>query len=244
MRVRERESEGDSGRGVGGVGGGGGKERKMQRHVFTYYIIHQDTTGFIVNRLLVPAIFEAIRLVERGDASKEDVDTAMKVCVCVCVCVQGCGEWEEAGMNKVGVVVGPIPVPVPAPARVHVHLDASVCFAYPSVCVPCAMTLLCCQYSEASPTCLGTALTTSVTSTASAHACARWQLGAGHPMGPFTLAGKTRTRVLAVLGLPYPMCSTTRMMAGDGTTNALVLYPGVSNWSDLSTCHAEVILFL
>jgi len=27
----------------------------------------------------VPAIFEAIRLVERGDATKEDVDTAMKL---------------------------------------------------------------------------------------------------------------------------------------------------------------------
>mmetsp|Transcript_60879 Transcript_60879/g.89233 ORF Transcript_60879/g.89233 Transcript_60879/m.89233 type:complete len:323 (+) Transcript_60879:23-991(+) len=39
----------------------------------------KDTPGFIVNRLLVPAIFEAIRLVERGDASKEDVDTAMKL---------------------------------------------------------------------------------------------------------------------------------------------------------------------
>ena len=39
----------------------------------------KDTPGFIVNRLLVPSIFEAIRLVERGDASKEDVDTAMKL---------------------------------------------------------------------------------------------------------------------------------------------------------------------
>jgi len=39
----------------------------------------KDTPGFIVNRLLVPYLFEAIRLVERGDASKEDVDTAMKL---------------------------------------------------------------------------------------------------------------------------------------------------------------------
>jgi len=37
-----------------------------------------DTPGFIVNRLLVPYLFEAIRLYERGDASKEDIDTAMK----------------------------------------------------------------------------------------------------------------------------------------------------------------------
>ncbi|KAI8894019.1 short chain 3-hydroxyacyl-CoA dehydrogenase mitochondrial precursor [Globomyces pollinis-pini] len=39
----------------------------------------KDTPGFIVNRLLVPYIGEAIRLVERGDASKEDVDIAMKL---------------------------------------------------------------------------------------------------------------------------------------------------------------------
>jgi len=38
-----------------------------------------DTPGFIVNRLLVPYLMEAIRLVERGHASKEDVDTAMKL---------------------------------------------------------------------------------------------------------------------------------------------------------------------
>lgn len=39
----------------------------------------KDTPGFIVNRLLVPNLFEAIRLVERGDASMEDTDTAMKL---------------------------------------------------------------------------------------------------------------------------------------------------------------------
>jgi len=38
-----------------------------------------DTPGFIVNRLLVPYLMEAIRLVERGHASKEDVDVAMKL---------------------------------------------------------------------------------------------------------------------------------------------------------------------
>ncbi|KAJ3205370.1 hypothetical protein HDU67_008889 [Dinochytrium kinnereticum] len=39
----------------------------------------KDTPGFIVNRLLVPYMMEALRLVERGDASMQDVDTAMKL---------------------------------------------------------------------------------------------------------------------------------------------------------------------
>ncbi|XP_076032774.1 hydroxyacyl-coenzyme A dehydrogenase, mitochondrial-like [Oratosquilla oratoria] len=39
----------------------------------------KDTPGFIVNRLLVPYLFEAIRMLERGDASARDIDTAMKL---------------------------------------------------------------------------------------------------------------------------------------------------------------------
>ncbi|XP_052070005.1 hydroxyacyl-coenzyme A dehydrogenase, mitochondrial-like [Mytilus californianus] len=39
----------------------------------------KDTPGFIVNRLLVPYTIEAMRMVERGDASFKDVDTAMKL---------------------------------------------------------------------------------------------------------------------------------------------------------------------
>ncbi|KGL85109.1 hypothetical protein N309_04119, partial [Tinamus guttatus] len=39
----------------------------------------EDTPGFIVNRLLVPYMLEAVRLFERGDASKEDIDVAMKL---------------------------------------------------------------------------------------------------------------------------------------------------------------------
>jgi len=39
----------------------------------------KDTPGFIVNRLLVPNLMESIRMVERGDASAPDVDTAMKL---------------------------------------------------------------------------------------------------------------------------------------------------------------------
>jgi len=39
----------------------------------------KDTPGFIVNRLLVPYLMEAVRMVERGDASVKDVDMAMKL---------------------------------------------------------------------------------------------------------------------------------------------------------------------
>ncbi|WRT70189.1 uncharacterized protein IL334_007183 [Kwoniella shivajii] len=38
-----------------------------------------DTPGFIVNRLLVPYLLESIRMVERGDATPEDIDTAMEL---------------------------------------------------------------------------------------------------------------------------------------------------------------------
>lgn len=39
----------------------------------------KDTTGFIVNRLLIPFLFNAVEMLERGDASAEDIDTAMKL---------------------------------------------------------------------------------------------------------------------------------------------------------------------
>jgi len=39
----------------------------------------KDTPGFIVNRLLVPFIFDAIRMVEGGTATAEDIDQACKV---------------------------------------------------------------------------------------------------------------------------------------------------------------------
>lgn len=39
----------------------------------------KDTPGFVVNRLLVPYMGEAFRLLDRGDASARDIDTAMKL---------------------------------------------------------------------------------------------------------------------------------------------------------------------
>ena len=39
----------------------------------------QDTTGFIVNRLLVPYLLEAVRLLESGVGSREDIDEAMRL---------------------------------------------------------------------------------------------------------------------------------------------------------------------
>lgn len=42
-------------------------------------VLCKDTPGFIVNRLLVPALMEAVRMLERGDATARDIDTAMKL---------------------------------------------------------------------------------------------------------------------------------------------------------------------
>lgn len=39
----------------------------------------RDVSGFIVNRLLIPYLFAAVRLLEQGVASRDDIDTAMKL---------------------------------------------------------------------------------------------------------------------------------------------------------------------
>ncbi|HIP95589.1 MAG TPA: 3-hydroxybutyryl-CoA dehydrogenase [Anaerolineae bacterium] len=39
----------------------------------------KDTPGFIVNRLLIPYLLDAVRVYENGLASKEDIDTAIKL---------------------------------------------------------------------------------------------------------------------------------------------------------------------
>jgi 3-hydroxybutyryl-CoA dehydrogenase len=42
-------------------------------------VLAQDTPGFIVNRLLIPYLLDAIRCYEGGLASKEDIDKGMKL---------------------------------------------------------------------------------------------------------------------------------------------------------------------
>ncbi len=42
-------------------------------------VIAQDTPGFIVNRLLVPFLLNAIRMLDVGIAAREDIDTAMNL---------------------------------------------------------------------------------------------------------------------------------------------------------------------
>ena len=39
----------------------------------------KDTPGFVVNRLLVPFMVQALQMLERGDASAADIDTGMKL---------------------------------------------------------------------------------------------------------------------------------------------------------------------
>jgi len=39
----------------------------------------KDTPGFVVNRLLVPYMAEAMKMLDRGDATAQDIDTAMKL---------------------------------------------------------------------------------------------------------------------------------------------------------------------
>jgi 3-hydroxybutyryl-CoA dehydrogenase len=42
-------------------------------------VVSQDSPGFIVNRLLIPAVLNAIELSERGTASREEIDTAVSL---------------------------------------------------------------------------------------------------------------------------------------------------------------------
>lgn len=42
-------------------------------------VVAKDTAGFIVNFLLIPYMLAAIRMLENGQASRDDIDTAMKL---------------------------------------------------------------------------------------------------------------------------------------------------------------------
>jgi 3-hydroxybutyryl-CoA dehydrogenase len=42
-------------------------------------VIAKDTAGFIVNFLLIPYLLAAIRMLENGQATRDDIDTAMKL---------------------------------------------------------------------------------------------------------------------------------------------------------------------
>jgi len=42
-------------------------------------VVAKDTPGFVVNRLLVPYLLDAVRIFESGVASKEDIDNGMKL---------------------------------------------------------------------------------------------------------------------------------------------------------------------
>jgi 3-hydroxyacyl-CoA dehydrogenase len=45
----------------------------------TPVVVKKDTPGFIVNRIMMPQFLEAIRIVEEGIATPEDIDTAVKL---------------------------------------------------------------------------------------------------------------------------------------------------------------------
>jgi 3-hydroxybutyryl-CoA dehydrogenase len=71
-----------------------------------------DRAGFIVNALLIPYLLDGIRMLERGDASAEDIDEAMRL---------GCGHpmgplelADFAGLDTVAAAAGPLGLEVPA----------------------------------------------------------------------------------------------------------------------------------
>jgi 3-hydroxybutyryl-CoA dehydrogenase len=77
----------------------------MSKRIGKTAITCKDTPGFVVNRLLVPYMMDAIRLLEEGVASAEDIDTAMKL---------GCGmpmgplELQDFAGVDIGYHVGNI----------------------------------------------------------------------------------------------------------------------------------------
>jgi 3-hydroxybutyryl-CoA dehydrogenase len=53
--------------------------KKLGESLDKTIVIAKDTPGFIVNRLMFPQILEAVRMLESGVATKEDIDNAVKL---------------------------------------------------------------------------------------------------------------------------------------------------------------------
>jgi 3-hydroxybutyryl-CoA dehydrogenase len=53
--------------------------REFGQSVGKTTVVAKDTPGFIVNRLLIPYLLHAVRIYEDGLATKEDIDTAIKL---------------------------------------------------------------------------------------------------------------------------------------------------------------------
>jgi 3-hydroxybutyryl-CoA dehydrogenase len=56
-----------------------GKAQEYVAQIGKTPVLCQDTPGFVVNRLLVPYLLDAVRVYESGIASKEDIDNGMKL---------------------------------------------------------------------------------------------------------------------------------------------------------------------
>jgi 3-hydroxybutyryl-CoA dehydrogenase len=53
--------------------------RKFAESAGKTVVITKDTPGFIVNRLMVPQLLNAVKLLEQGIATRDDIDNAMKL---------------------------------------------------------------------------------------------------------------------------------------------------------------------
>jgi 3-hydroxybutyryl-CoA dehydrogenase len=53
--------------------------REFGQSVGKTTVVAKDTPGFIVNRLLIPYLLDAVRIYEDGLATREDIDTAIKL---------------------------------------------------------------------------------------------------------------------------------------------------------------------
>jgi len=53
--------------------------RKFGESLGKTIVVAKDSPGFIVNALLIPFLLDAVRMVESGYATKEDIDTAIRL---------------------------------------------------------------------------------------------------------------------------------------------------------------------